>query len=179
MQPNINHERPHSGDGMPGVHVPKFLRNLTGLLAALALHAPLAAGASDFSRPWQRPGTALVIDAYEYNAIDWAKLVTDKRIAGFINKASDGLPPAYRCSGNETEVRAEIDGREVSRRVTVPARSTVRVTVFFDVPDAFESRGRWDIELRVTTDGFGATDSRPASITRGRDGARKWAAPKR
>ena len=105
MQPNINHERPHSGDGMPGVHVPKFLRNLTGLLAALALHAPLAAGASDFSRPWQRPGTALVIDAYEYNAIDWAKLVTDKRIAGFINKASDGLPPAYRCSGNETEVR--------------------------------------------------------------------------
>ncbi|MCB9598682.1 MAG: hypothetical protein H6719_38560 [Sandaracinaceae bacterium] len=77
-----------------------------------------------------------------------------------------------------TITRAEIDGREVGRRVTVPARSTVRVTVFFDVPDAFESRGRWDIELRVTTDGFGATDSRPASITRGRDGARKWAAPK-
>ncbi|MCB1419120.1 MAG: muramidase [Notoacmeibacter sp.] len=90
---------------MPGVHVPKFKQSLTGLLAALAFLAPAVAGASDFSRPWQRADTALVIDAYEYNAIDWHKLVTDKRITGFINKASDGLPPKYRCSGNETEVR--------------------------------------------------------------------------
>lgn len=78
-------------------------RRLTGMLVAALLAAP--AFASDFSRPWQRPDTALVIDAYEYNAIDWNELVTDKRITGFINKASDGLPPAYKCSGNETETR--------------------------------------------------------------------------
>ena len=46
-----------------------------------------------------------MIDAYEYNPIDWQDLVSDKRIVGFINKASDGLPPAYRCSGDATETR--------------------------------------------------------------------------
>jgi GH25 family lysozyme M1 (1,4-beta-N-acetylmuramidase) len=68
------------------------------------LFAPTA-NASDFSQPWLRSDRALVIDAYEYNSIDWQKLATDKRIAGFINKASDGLSPPYACSGNETEVK--------------------------------------------------------------------------
>ena len=63
------------------------------------------ADASDFSEPWKRADRALVIDAYEYNPINWQKLASDKRIVGFINKASDGLPPPYRCRGNETEVR--------------------------------------------------------------------------
>ncbi|WP_373502114.1 glycoside hydrolase family 25 protein [Aestuariivirga sp.] len=83
--------------------MPGLRRRLFGLLAAAMVATP--ALASDFSRPWQRPDTALVIDAYEYNAIDWNELVTDKRITGFINKASDGLPPAYKCSGTETETR--------------------------------------------------------------------------
>ena len=61
--------------------------------------------ASDFSEPWKNPDRALVVDAYEYNPIDWRKLAEDKRVVGFINKASDGLPPAYSCSGNETEVK--------------------------------------------------------------------------
>jgi len=64
-----------------------------------------AAQASDFSEPWKNADRALVIDAYEYNSIDWAQLATDKRIVGFINKASDGLPPPYFCSGDEAEVR--------------------------------------------------------------------------
>ncbi|RJT40107.1 muramidase [Mesorhizobium waimense] len=64
-----------------------------------------AAKASDFSEPWKNADRALVIDAYEYNSIDWAELATDKRVVGFINKASDGLPPPYFCSGDETEVR--------------------------------------------------------------------------
>lgn len=80
-----------------------------GVLLALAmvLSAPLAfpATASEFSEPWKNPDRALVIDAYEYNSINWQQLVLDKRIVGFINKASDGLPPAYFCSGNETEIR--------------------------------------------------------------------------
>jgi GH25 family lysozyme M1 (1,4-beta-N-acetylmuramidase) len=73
--------------------------------AAWLAGASLPAGASDFSEPWKRQDRALVIDAYEYNSIDWHKLALDKRIAGFINKASDGLPPAYFCSGDETEIR--------------------------------------------------------------------------
>jgi GH25 family lysozyme M1 (1,4-beta-N-acetylmuramidase) len=74
------------------------------LLGAIALFGFTAvAPASDFSEPWERNDRALVIDAYEYNVIDWQKLATDKRIIGFIGKGSDGLPPAYRCSGDETE----------------------------------------------------------------------------
>ena len=73
---------------------------LAALTAAWALHIP--AQASDFSEPWKKVDRALVIDAYEYNSIDWQKLSGDKRIVGFINKASDGLPPPYSCSGEET-----------------------------------------------------------------------------
>ena len=64
-----------------------------------------AAQASDFSEPWKNADRPLVIDAYEYNSIDWQQLVTDKRIAGFINKASDGLPPPYFCFGAEADVK--------------------------------------------------------------------------
>lgn len=61
--------------------------------------------ASDFSEPWKRADRALIIDAYEYNPINWQKLVSDKRIAGFINKGSDGLSPPYKCSGSEADIR--------------------------------------------------------------------------
>lgn len=64
-----------------------------------------AAKASDFSEPWKNADRALVIDAYEYNPIDWGQLATDKRIVGFINKASDGMPPPFFCFGDETEAR--------------------------------------------------------------------------
>lgn len=76
---------------------------LTMFAAALLSAGP--AGASDFSEPWKRTDRALVIDAYEYNPIDWNKLAGHKRVVGFINKGSDGLSPPYRCSGNETELR--------------------------------------------------------------------------
>ena len=73
-------------------------------LGSLWLAGSPAAG-SEFSEPWKRVDRALVIDAYEYNSIDWHELVEDKRIAGFINKASDGLPPEYYCKGAGTEER--------------------------------------------------------------------------
>jgi GH25 family lysozyme M1 (1,4-beta-N-acetylmuramidase) len=75
---------------------------LAALTAAWAVHISAQASASDFSEPWKKVDRALVIDAYEYNSIDWQKLSGDKRIVGFINKASDGLPPPYSCSGEET-----------------------------------------------------------------------------
>jgi GH25 family lysozyme M1 (1,4-beta-N-acetylmuramidase) len=82
---------------------------LAGSAAAVQVddRAPKAASivASDFSEPWKRLDRALVIDAYEYNPIDWQELASDKRIVGFINKASDGLPPPYRCSGDAAQKR--------------------------------------------------------------------------
>jgi GH25 family lysozyme M1 (1,4-beta-N-acetylmuramidase) len=72
---------------------------------ATCMLAVLPASASDFSEPWKRSDRALVIDAYEYNPIDWQKLSGDKRVVGFINKGSDGQSPPYRCSGNATETK--------------------------------------------------------------------------
>ncbi len=76
---------------------------LAAALTALAAAAPAYAQAPDpLSEPWRDPSRALVLDAYEYNEIEWPQVVTDKRIAGFIGKATDGLPTEYGCSGAAT-----------------------------------------------------------------------------
>lgn len=75
------------------------------LSAVFVLTLSSLASASEFSKPWLNKDRALVIDAYEYNPLNWQKLAANKRITGFINKGSDGLPPAYRCHGDETERR--------------------------------------------------------------------------
>lgn len=87
-------------------------RSIAGILAAgltvLAALAPVRAQAADAHRePWRDPTRALVLDAYEYNELDWNEIVTDKRIAGFIGKATDGLPTEYGCGGaaNATELQ--------------------------------------------------------------------------
>jgi GH25 family lysozyme M1 (1,4-beta-N-acetylmuramidase) len=69
-------------------------------LLALALAAILGASVSHAAdvAPWTKAETALVIDAYELNTIEWDKLVANTRIAGFVSKASDGLPEVYDCS---------------------------------------------------------------------------------
>lgn len=89
---------------MPGV-TQTLLAAALGVLAATQANLPAAA--SDFSSPWKRTDRALVIDAYEYNEIDWQQLATDKRITGFIGKASDGLPPPYSCKGKQAEQSTE------------------------------------------------------------------------
>jgi GH25 family lysozyme M1 (1,4-beta-N-acetylmuramidase) len=77
----------------------RLIRLLLGTLAAAAFLASgeqaLVAGET---RPWQDTTMPLVVDAYELNAIDWQALLTDKRIVGFIHKASDGLPESYSCT---------------------------------------------------------------------------------
>jgi GH25 family lysozyme M1 (1,4-beta-N-acetylmuramidase) len=88
----------------PCVQGSALRRLLQIVLVALGALSSGPSAASDFSEPWKRADRALVVDAYEYNIIDWQLLATDKRIAGFINKASDGLPPPYACFGNETEI---------------------------------------------------------------------------
>ncbi len=72
----------------------------TAGFSAAALQYP--AYADETVDPWLRDDRALVIDAYEYNPLDWKKIASNKRLTGFIGKGSDGLPPAYKCSGDET-----------------------------------------------------------------------------
>ncbi|WP_454857153.1 glycoside hydrolase family 25 protein [Rhizobium binxianense] len=50
--------------------------------------------------PWKNADNALVVDAYEMNAIDWDALLKDRRVAAFISKASDGLPESFSCDGD-------------------------------------------------------------------------------
>ena len=50
-----------------------------------------------YAKPWDDKDNLLVLDAYEFNEIDWEELLQDERVVGFINKASDGLPEVYDC----------------------------------------------------------------------------------
>lgn len=81
-----------------------IVRKLKVGAAALAALAGAAFGqtaiASEFSYPWNSSNTSIVLDAYEYTPIDWTKMSNNKRLAGFINKASDGIAPTSRCGGN-------------------------------------------------------------------------------
>jgi len=69
------------------------------VVPALAVGAPVQAAATDIL-PWKNPNNALILDAYELNTIDWVSLLSDKRIAAFISKASDGLPESFSCTGD-------------------------------------------------------------------------------
>lgn len=85
------------------------------LLAALVLLIALPATA-DTVEPWKKPGYALILDAYELNSLDWERIVTDKRIAGFIGKASDGLPQQY-CADRKSLCGAQWRKYSVSREL--------------------------------------------------------------
>ncbi|MEL6437489.1 MAG: GH25 family lysozyme [Pseudomonadota bacterium] len=71
-------------------------------LCAVMLSAPVAM-ASEFLYPWREKSRALVLDGYEFNEFDLVEIAKNKRVVGFIHKASDGLPAKYRCRGNNTE----------------------------------------------------------------------------
>jgi len=53
--------------------------------------------AGEYVRPWKDRDQALVLDAYERNGIDWVKVTQNRQIRAFVGKASDGLPPRYKC----------------------------------------------------------------------------------
>lgn len=47
--------------------------------------------ADSFLSPWKDEDTAIVIDAYQGNSIDWDKMATDTRTVGVIHRSSIGL----------------------------------------------------------------------------------------
>lgn len=59
------------------------------LLCACFAHT-VAAQSLEFNEPWKRPDTALAIDPFEGNAIDWEKLATDTRVVAIIHRATIG-----------------------------------------------------------------------------------------
>ena len=74
------------------------------MILAVLFFTPNAA-ASDFFQPWKEKSQALVLDAYEKNPVDWELLTNNEQVAGFIAKASDGLPPPWSCvTEDETEL---------------------------------------------------------------------------
>ena len=74
-----------------------MLIHFTRILAAVSVLIGSGALAAD-NKPWKNEKNAIVIDAYEMNIIEWEKMVTNKRVTGFISKASDGLPEVFDCS---------------------------------------------------------------------------------
>jgi len=68
------------------------------LIVAFLIVHPLALQTAEFQRPWDDPKTALVIDPYYANTIDWDKLKTEPRVVAIVHKATTGaskLDPAY------------------------------------------------------------------------------------
>lgn len=78
--------------------------SISGMILRLAAlmgltFAAASARAGDLE-PWKNQQNAIIVDAYELNSIEWEAMLKDKRIAGFIAKASDGLPESFTCTGD-------------------------------------------------------------------------------
>jgi GH25 family lysozyme M1 (1,4-beta-N-acetylmuramidase) len=78
-----------------------LVRSLVSAFAAALMAAlPFAAQAeSTMNAAWMDPSRALVLDGYEYNSFDLKQIAKNPRVAAFIHKGSDGLPPRYGCVG--------------------------------------------------------------------------------
>lgn len=95
------------------------------LASVLALSMTVPAPAAGFLEPWKNREKALVLDAYELNSIDWLTVVKNKRIAGFIGKASDGLSAEY-CADRRTLCGAKWRKYAVSRELYHTRRALVK-----------------------------------------------------
>jgi GH25 family lysozyme M1 (1,4-beta-N-acetylmuramidase) len=60
-----------------------------------------------FSRPWDNPDTAIVLDPYAGNSIDWDQVATDKRVAAVIHKASQGVKTDDKYSDRKQQALAK------------------------------------------------------------------------
>ncbi|MCB1384697.1 MAG: glycoside hydrolase family 25 [Nitratireductor sp.] len=91
----------------------------------LALPTGAAPARAEFKEPWRDYRNALVLDAYELNALDWTEIVKNKRIAGFIGKATDGLPQEY-CTERESLCGAQWRKYSVSRELYQTRRALAK-----------------------------------------------------
>ncbi len=80
-----------------GISISGMILRLAALMGLTFATANARAGDLE---PWKNRQNAIIVDAYELNSIDWEAMLKDKRIAGFIAKASDGLPESFTCTGD-------------------------------------------------------------------------------
>ena len=62
----------------------------TAFAAASLLAAQQAAAQTAYERPWARPNPIIVIDPYEANSVDWARVATDPNVKAVIHRAFHG-----------------------------------------------------------------------------------------
>lgn len=62
---------------------------------------------NEFKAPWENHDNPLLIDAYHLNDIDWNQLLQDRKVAGIIHKASQGLTvdPKYSERKEMAQIR--------------------------------------------------------------------------
>jgi len=89
----------------PGVRAKNLLALIVACFGMLEIFS-LGAIAGEYNAPWRDKSRGIVVDAYDKNKIDWQRMAKDRRIVGFIAKASDGLSAVYRCksAGNKTQI---------------------------------------------------------------------------
>jgi GH25 family lysozyme M1 (1,4-beta-N-acetylmuramidase) len=68
--------------------------------ACIAAMSAVAQAETQLNAVWADPSRALVLDGYEYNSFDLKQIARNPRVAGFIHKGSDGLPPRYGCAAS-------------------------------------------------------------------------------
>lgn len=100
-------------------------QGLVLILSLLFAACSFSAWASDFLEPWRDKEKALVLDAYELNSIDWLTVVKNKRIAGFISKATDGLSAEY-CADRRTLCGAKWRKYSVTKELYQTRRSLAK-----------------------------------------------------
>lgn len=84
------------------------------ILTLLPLMAAMASSyAAEFNSPWKDPQTALVIDPFYANDIDWGELATESRVVAIIHKSTIGtskLDPGYFKRKEEARKRGYLWG---------------------------------------------------------------------
>lgn len=76
-------------------------------LAGLSSNFSHADAIGEFSEPWRDKSTAIVIDPYEKNEINWDELAKDKRVVAIIHRATHGM----KVDNKYIERRAEAKKR--------------------------------------------------------------------
>jgi GH25 family lysozyme M1 (1,4-beta-N-acetylmuramidase) len=85
------------------------LRSAGVLLSGFLAATPLAAFAdTTVNTVWADQSRALVLDAYEYNSFDLHEIAKNPRIAAFIHKGSDGLPPRWGCPQAQNQIEKDL-----------------------------------------------------------------------
>jgi GH25 family lysozyme M1 (1,4-beta-N-acetylmuramidase) len=90
--------------------MPSVLSRVTGvLISGLIAAAPVSASAGEpVNTLWKDTSRALVLDGYEYNSFDLHEIAGNKRVAAFIHKSSDGMPPRWGCPQAQNQIEKDL-----------------------------------------------------------------------